>query len=160
MNQTTATYTLPYLPADRAYSFVLTADPNKRHGALLTAVDHEENWIVIGEHFAEGWPDSQHARAYRQMLAAWKLVPNRDVAIYADPGGAGAQAIINMAENGIFCTPVPKDAGSVKASIERIRRAAWIDPEHPHPLAAERWALDPGVAAPGPVGRPGRPRTV
>ena len=76
--------------------------------------------------------------------------------MYADPGGAGAQAILNLSEVGIHCQPVPKDAGSVKASIERIRRAAWIDPGHPHPLTGalgaphcyfltslrSRWTLD------------------
>jgi hypothetical protein len=131
-------YLLPHLPADRPYSWVLTVDPNKRHGGLLTAIDHEENRFYAAEHYAESLPDSKHAESYLQMLAAMKLKPNRDVAIFADPGGAGAQAIINLAEVGLFCTPVPKDAGSVKASIERVRRAAWVDPGHRHPLADDK----------------------
>lgn len=131
-------YLIPHLPADRTYSWFLTVDPNKRHGGLLTAVDHEDNRFYVAEHYAENQPDTKHASAYRAMLAPFKLRPNQDVAIYADPGGAGAQAIINLAEVGLYCTPVPKDAGSVKASIERIRRAAYIDPVHRHPLASDK----------------------
>lgn len=133
-------YLIPRLPADRPFSWILTVDPNKRHGGLLTAIDHEENRFYVAEHYAENLPDSQHADAYLRMLAAFKLRPNRDVAVFADPGGAGAQAIINLAEVGLFCTPVPKDAGSVKASIERVRRAAWIDPGHTHPLTGAQGA--------------------
>jgi hypothetical protein len=39
-----------------------------------------------------------------------------------------------MSDYGIFAGAVKKDAGSVKASIELIRRAAWIDPTHRHPV--------------------------
>lgn len=126
-------YLIDRLP-ERAFSWVLTCDPNKRHGGLLTAIDHEENRYYAAEHYAENLPDSQHAKAYLRMMAAFGLTPGRDVSVYADPGGAGAQAIINMSEVGLYAQPVPKDAGSVKASIERIRRAAWIDPGHHHPL--------------------------
>lgn len=131
-------YLIPHLPKDRPYSWILTVDPNKRHGGLLTAIDHEENRYYVAEHYLEAAPDSQHAAAYLRMLGALKLRPGRDVACFADPGGAGAQAIINLAEVGLMCQPVPKDAGSVKASIERIRRAAWIDPSHRHPLADDK----------------------
>lgn len=127
-------YLLDRLPPGRAYSWIFTCDPNKRNGGLLTAIDQEENRYHVAEHYAEGLPDSQHAAAYLRILTAFGLKPGQDVALYADPGGAGAQAIINMSEVGIHCQPVPKDAGSVKASIERIRRSAWIDPAHRHPL--------------------------
>lgn len=127
-------FLLDRLPPDRAFSWVLTIDPNKRHGGLLTAIDHEDNWYCTAEHYREGVSDTQHAEDYLKLLKAFKLRPERDVACFADPGGSGAQAIINMAEVGLGCQPVPKDAGSVKASIERIRRAAWIDPGHKHPL--------------------------
>ena len=131
-------YLVDRLPKDRPYSWVLTVDPNKRHGGLLTAIDHQGNRFYMGEHYAEGIPDRLHAAAYLALLAAWKLTPGRDVALFSDPGGAGAQAIINLAECGVHCQPVPKDAGSVKASIESIRRAAWLDPNHKHPLTGQR----------------------
>jgi len=133
-------YLVDRLPGDRAYSWVLACDPNKRHGGVLVAVDHLENWFVVAEHYRENIPDSKHAEAYQAMLRGLKLEPNRDVSIWADPGGAGAQAIINMAEVGLYAQPVPKDAGSVKASIERIRRQAWIDPGHHHPITGVRGA--------------------
>lgn len=133
-------YLLDRLPTDRPFTWTLTADPNKRHGGLLTAVDHQENWYCVAEHYAESIPDRLHAQAYLAMLAAFRLTPNRDVSIFADPGGAGAQAIVNMAEVGLFATPIPKDAGSVKASIERIRRQAWVDPGHTHPLTGAQGA--------------------
>lgn len=48
-------YLLPSLPNDRTFSWVFTCDPNKRHGALLTAIDHEGNWYACAEHYAEGF---------------------------------------------------------------------------------------------------------
>ncbi len=127
-------YIIDGLPEDRAYTFELTIDPNKRHGGLLTAIDHEGNRFYVTEHYKEDVPDRVHAEDYHEIFKPFKLVPNKSVGIHADPGGAGAQAIVNLADHGIFAAPVKKDAGSVKASIELIRRAAWIDPEHPHPV--------------------------
>lgn len=126
-------YLLDALPQDRVYHWVLTADPNKKHGALLTAIDHEGNRYYCAEHYAEGLPDTEHARAYRAMLSQFKLRVD-DVTVYADPGGAGSQAIINLAEVGFFAQAVPKDPGSVAASIKRLRRAAHVDPRHVHPV--------------------------
>jgi phage terminase large subunit-like protein len=123
-------YFLPHLPQNRPYSWVLTIDPNKRHGGLLTALDHEGNYYCVAEHFETGKPDSYHATKYHEMLARWHC-PHAQV--YADPGGSGAQSIINMAERGVFASPVPKDAGSVKASIDLVNRLAWVDPGHWHP---------------------------
>ena len=123
-------YFLPTLPQGRSYSWVLTIDPNKRHAGLLTALDHEGNWYAVAEHFATDHPDSWHAQKYHEMLAMFHC-PHAQV--FADPGGSGAQSIINMGERGVFAAPVPKDAGSVKASIDLISRMAWVDPGHWHP---------------------------
>lgn len=123
-------YYLPSLPQNRPYSWVLTIDPNKRHAGLLTALDHEGNRYYVAEHFATDKPDSYHAEQYLGLLAKWQC---RNATIAADPGGAGAQSIINLAERGVFAAPVPKDAGSVKASIDLVNRAAWVDPWHLHP---------------------------
>lgn len=132
-------YLIDKLPEDRVYSWLLTADPNKRHGALLTAFDHEGNRYVCGEHYMESIPDSQHAKHYGLMLKRFGLLKD-DIEIWADPGGAGAQAIINLSEVGYFARPVPKDAGSVAASIKLIRRHAWIDPSHRHPVTRAKGA--------------------
>lgn len=133
-------YLLDRLPDDRTYSWVLTCDPNKRHGGLLTAIDHEGNRIYVAEHYASGLPDRVHAQRYRDNLliprGLWDVerkTPTPNLTIAADPGGAGSQAIVNLADHGIYAQPVTKDPGSVKASIELMRRAAWVDPLHPHP---------------------------
>jgi phage terminase large subunit-like protein len=123
-------YFLPSLPAGRPYSYVLTIDPNKRHAGLLTALDHEGNWYCVAEHFETDKPDSYHATKYHELLARFHC-PNAQV--FADPGGSGAQSIINMGERGVFAAPVPKDAGSVKASIDIVNRMGWVDPGHWHP---------------------------
>lgn len=124
-------YLLDALPRDRPWAWYLTADPNKRHGALLTAIDPEGNQVVCAEHYAEGISDAQHAEGYRAMLFEHK-VREDELMAFADPGGAGAQAIINLAEVGFFAQAVPKDPGSVAASIKRVRRLARLDPQRKH----------------------------
>ena len=135
-NDSRSEYLLDRLPKDRGYIWYLTADPNKRHAALLTAIDHDDNHYICSEHYAENLPDSVHAEAYRTMLAEHKVRLD-DVQCFADPGGAGSQAIINLAEVGIFASPVPKDPGSVAASIKRLRRLAHRDKDHLHPVTGE-----------------------
>lgn len=124
---------LDALPADRLYRWAILADPNKQHGALLTASDFEGNTYVVAEHFAQGLPDRLHAAGYRSLALPYQLSFDTDIEVWADPGGAGSQAIINLADLGIIAGAVPKGAGSVKASIELIRRALSIDRGHPHP---------------------------
>lgn len=126
-------YLVDKLPADRPYRWVLLADPNQRHGGLLVALDHDGNRYAVAEHYAEGIPDSLHAQAYKEMAPLTGL-PIDQIATFADPGGAGKQAILNLAEVGIWAMPVPKGPGSVKASIEGMRRALWVDPSHAHPV--------------------------
>lgn len=156
-------YIIPTLPMKgRAFSWVLVADPNKRHGALLAAIDQEGNRFYAAEHYLEAAADSKHAAGYRDMIWLWRtaIIPGwtepktdtekarleaellKRVDCWADPGGAGAQAIINLAEVGIYAKPVPKDAGSVAASIKRLRRAAAIDATRIHP-----WTGQPGSPA-------------
>lgn len=138
-NDRQSLYLIDRLPDDRPYYWILTADPNKRHGALLTALDPYDNRFYCAEHYAEGLPDSEHAEGYRAMLAEYRLKVS-DVDVFADPGGAGRQAIYNLEEVGFSAQPVPKDPGSVAASIKRLRRAAHIDHDHPHPITGVRGA--------------------
>lgn len=129
-------YMLDELPAGRNYNYVLTADPNKSHGGLLTAFDFEGNRFYLQEHYATSIADSQHARRYLEMLDLWRLSASF-VPTYADPGGAGSQAIINLAEGGIFAQPITKGPGSVSASIKRVRGASHIDATHRHPVTGK-----------------------
>ena len=117
-------------------SWTLTADPNKRHGGLLTCLDAVGNTYVVDEHYVENQPDQIHAEAYKAILKRHG-VPERELVLGADPGGAGAQAILNMAAYDLFFQAVPKDAGSVAASIKLVRSALWPDPTHPHPLTGK-----------------------
>jgi hypothetical protein len=137
-------YLLDALPPG-PFHWVLTADPNKAHGAILCAIDAHDNWIVVAEHYAENLPDTLHARAYLNILRSLGLLTPQghvapEVGVYADPGGAGAQAIINMGETGLYAQPVKKDAGSVSASIKSIRRRLWVDPGHRHPVTGVQGA--------------------
>lgn len=132
-DQPDSRYLLDSLPVGRAYSWVFAADPNKRHGGLLTAIDHEGIHYAVAEHYAENLPDRLHADRYRDIFTRFQL-PEEQVAIYGDPGGAGAQALLNLADCGLYAEPVPKGPGSVKANIEMIRRALWPDPARKHPV--------------------------
>lgn len=120
----------------RDLHWYLTSDPNKRHGALLSCIDSEDNRYYVAEHFADGKPDSWHANQYRIMLDKFGI-SEHDVDCFADPGGAGKQAIINLAEVGFFAQPITKGPGSVSASIKRLRRHAYLDPLHVHPITGQ-----------------------
>jgi hypothetical protein len=133
--ETDSPYLLDGLPKGPK-SWTLTADPNKRHGGLLTCLDAIGNTYVVDEHYLENQPDQLHADAYKALLKRHN-VPERDVLMGADPGGAGAQAILNMAAYDLFFQSVPKDAGSVAASIKLIRSALWLDPAHAHPITGK-----------------------
>lgn len=138
-DQPDSLYLLDGLPKGRAYSWVLTCDPNKRHGGLLTALDEEGNRYAVAEHYAENLPDREHVARYRALLAALGLEEGT-VPTYADPGGAGAQAILNLADLDFYAEAVPKGPGSVKASIEMVRRALWPNPTHRHPVTGRMGA--------------------
>lgn len=114
-------------------SWVLAADPNKRHGAVLVGFDPFGNQYVVDEHYADSLPDSLHAQAFKDILKRWHITED-EVLMGADPGGAGAQAIINLLDHGLAFQAVPKDAGSVAASIQLLRRLLWVDPTHAHPV--------------------------
>ena len=73
--------------------------------ARSTAIDHEDNRYYVAEHYAEGIPDRLHAAAYKKLLKGFGLIgPNGQLlptlGVYADPGGAGAQAIVNLGDYG------------------------------------------------------------
>lgn len=120
-------------------SWVLTADPNKRHGGVLVGLDPFGNHYVCDEHYADSLPDSLHAQAYKDILRRWDITED-EVLMGADPGGAGAQAILNLLDHGLAFQSVKKDAGSVAASIQMLRRLLWSDPTHAHPVTGQMGA--------------------
>lgn len=117
----------------------LVTDPNKSYGAVLAAVDGNGNLFFVADHLEESWPDRRHAAAFRKMERKY-VQPGQTVRRMADPGSAGAQSIVNMADFGLFFENVKKTAGSVASSIKRLRSLAFMDPEHFHPITGEKGA--------------------
>lgn len=138
-DQPDSLYLLDSLPRNRAYSWLLCCDPNKRHGGLIVALDQDGNRYAVAEHYAENLPDRLHAERYVSLRDALGLTEDQ-LGVYADPGGAGAQAILNLADCGLYAEAVPKGPGTVKANIEQIRRALWPNPAHKHPVTGKAGA--------------------
>lgn len=118
-------------------AFFMVSDPNKSYGATLAARDHHGNLFFVAEHLEESWPDRRHAQAFKKMERKWAY---GKVYRYADPGSAGAQSIVNMADLGVAFDTMPKGAGSVSASIKKLRGMTYIDPDHVHPITGEKGA--------------------
>jgi hypothetical protein len=119
--------------------WILMTDPNKSYGALLVAQDKGGNIIFVREHLEEAWPDRRHAERFK-LWESKHVRPGTHIRRLADPGSAGAHSIVNMADLGLFFENAEKGAGSVSASIKKLRSYAWIDPEHQHPITGEMGA--------------------
>lgn len=109
----------------------LVVDPNKSYGGLLSCLDQDDNLYFVAEHLEESWPDRRHAQAFKAMERAYAT---GHVNRYADPGSAGAQSIINLADSGLYFQAVPKGAGSVSASVKKLRGRTYVDKNHAHPI--------------------------
>ncbi len=112
----------------------LVTDPNKSYGATLAARDTNGNLFFVCEHLEESWPDRKHAEAFKDMERAFVT---GTLHRYADPGSAGAQSIVNMADVGLDFNTMPKGAGSVSASVKKLRGKTFVDPAHHHPITGE-----------------------
>lgn len=111
--------------------WLLVTDPNKSYGGLLGCQDGDGNLFFVAEHLQESWPNRRHAEAFREMERRYATGP---VQRYADPGSAGAQSMVDMNDLGMMFSPMPKGAGSVGASIKRLRGMTYVDPKHAHPI--------------------------
>lgn len=123
--------------AGKIVQWLLVADPNKSYGAVLSALDGDGNLFFVAEHLKEGWPDRRHAESFKEMERRWATGP---VARYADPGSAGAQSIVNLADSDLYFETMPKGAGSVSASVKRLRGLTYVDPRHAHPITGQMGA--------------------
>jgi phage terminase large subunit-like protein len=121
----------------RLTNWFLVSDPNKSYGATLSALDANGNLFFLSEHLEEALPDRLHADAFKAMERDFVRGP---VHRYADPGSAGAQSIVNMESLGIPFDTMPKGAGSVSASIKKLRGLTFIDPKHQHPVSGKMGA--------------------
>lgn len=117
----------------------LVADPNKSYGATLAGRDSNGNLFFVAEHLEESWPDRRHADSFKEMEKLYN-VGRATVHRYADPGSAGAQSIVNMQSLGVSFDTMPKGAGSVSASIKKLRGTTYVDPSHSHPITGRTGA--------------------
>jgi hypothetical protein len=130
-------YVLDKLPPDTdVEEWLLVTDPNKSWGATLSLITHNGDVIFVSEHLEEAWPDRKHAASFKTMERK-HVKPWQSLRRVADPGSAGAQAIVNMQDLGVPFMNVEKGKGSVAAGVKRMRSYAWVDPEHPHPITGE-----------------------
>jgi phage terminase large subunit-like protein len=125
--------------------WILMADPNKSFGAVLAAQDYDGNLIFVDEHLEVGWADPQHRDAFMAMLEKNGV---RSAEQYADYGGAGSHAMVNLNFHGMYFQPVEKGAGSVAASIKRLRGLTYFAKDHRHPLLGELEENDRKLGAP------------
>jgi hypothetical protein len=120
----------------RIIDWYLVADPNKSYGAILGALDGDGNIFLVTDHLERSWSNKKHAAAFTIMEKTY--AGGSYVHRYADPGSAGAQSMVDLAEEGMNFLPVPKGAGSVSASVKRLRSLAWVDPNHTHPITGKK----------------------
>ena len=138
--------------AGRIVQWLLVTDPNKSYGATLACVDDNGNVFFVWEHLEYEWPDRLHADAFKRAETKW-VRPGQSLRRVADPGSAGAQSIVNMADLGLFFETAAKGQGSVSDSIKRLRSFAWPDPNHRHPVTGLEGAPRVYFYRPGIVSR-------
>lgn len=85
---------------------------------LWVAVDSDDTWFVVDEHYTAGQTIDYHAGRINASPLSTRVT-----ASYGDP--SGAQWISEFAQRGVFITPATKEAGSssaswVNAGIEKI----------------------------------------
>jgi phage terminase large subunit len=85
---------------------------------LFIAVDPDDNWFVVHEHYATGETIDYHAGLINTIPLS-----KRVSATYGDP--SGAQWITEFAQRGIYITPANKEAGTgfntwVRYGIEKV----------------------------------------
>lgn len=116
----------------------LIADPNQRYGAILAAMDMNDNAYFIHQHLEEAWAIQQHADVFTCWLRSFPGAARRE---FADFGAAGKFATNEINKvHGFRFQSVTKGKGSVEESIKVLR--AWTVPQakHVHPITGERGA--------------------
>lgn len=95
---------------------------------LWIAVDSDDNFFVVGEHYATGETIDYHAGLINSSIFS-----KRVAATYGDP--SGAQWIQEFAQRGIFITPATKETGTnfnswVRFGIEKVAERIKTTPGH------------------------------
>lgn len=104
---------------------------------LWIAVDGDDNWFVVSEHYATGATIDMHAG----VINSNNLSHRNIVATYGDP--SGAQWIQEFAQRGIYITPANKETGTnfntwVRYGIEKVAERLKVIPGHGVPTVQER----------------------
>ena len=110
---------------------------------LFIAVDGDDNWFVVDEHYATGNTIDYHAG----IITANKL-SRRVTQSYGDP--SGAQWIQEFAQRGIYITPANKEVGTnfnswVRFGIERVSEKLKSIPGRPIPYGVTEKSSTIGV---------------
>ncbi len=93
---------------------------------LWIAVDTDDNWFVIGEHYDTGKTIDYHAGVINSN-------PKRAIRTFGDP--SGAQWISEFREKGVYITPANKETGTsgqnwVRFGIEKVAQKLRALPGH------------------------------
>jgi hypothetical protein len=95
---------------------------------LWIAVDDDDNWYVIDEHYESGQTIDYHAGVINSKSKNYPIV-----ATYGDP--SGAQWITEFAQRGIYITPATKETSTafntwVRYKIEKVAEKLKVIPGH------------------------------
>jgi len=95
---------------------------------LWIAVDGDENWFVMDEHYATGQTIDYHAGVINAKSGGKSILGT-----YGDP--SGAQWIKEFASKGVYITPANKEVGQnfnswVRFGIEKVSERLKITPGH------------------------------
>ena len=98
---------------------------------LWIAVDGDENWFVVSEHYQTGETIDYHAG--RVSSNEYSTRHGGVSATYGDP--SGAQIITEFAQRGIYITPANKETGTnfnswVRFGIEKVAERLKVIPGH------------------------------
>ncbi len=96
--------------------------------ALWIAVDNDDNWFVIDEHYATGQTIDYHSGVINSNRYSSKVVQT-----FGDP--SGAQFIKEFQQRQIYITPADKEVGTafntwVRYKIEKVAEKLKITPGH------------------------------
>jgi len=99
---------------------------------LWVAVDSDDNWFIVGEHYETGETIDYHAGRINSSLFSKRVTQT-----YGDP--SGAQWISEFAQRGIYITPANKETSTsfnswVRYGIEKVAERFKRIPGHPVPI--------------------------
>jgi len=107
------------------------------------AVDHDENFFIVSEHYEAGQTIDYHAGRINSNQFSQRVEQT-----FADP--SGAQWMAEFAQRGVYITPARKETGQdtrgwVRIGIEKIREMLRVKPGHKVPILGEKYSKVEGA---------------